>query len=193
MSVETIFLLYAQRKSVVLCPDVVHPSVSWVFMGQVTLTGLTWWHFLASLKMSVRFTTWGLLKEQFFFKSHWYFVHRYIPIWSCLSSKNGIVRSKMAAWRPYWRYRKRHGRSQGNNFFQIDLIFGTQVHTHMKLFKFKNRHRPIQDGCLKAILVVLETTRALSREQFFLIALIFGTLVHSHMKLFKLENWHRPI
>ena len=84
----------------------------------------------------------------------------------------------MAAWRPFWWCRKRRGRSQGSNFFQIVLVFGAQVHAHMKLFKFETRHQPIQDGDLTAILVLLETTWALSREQFFLM----------HVKLFKFEK-----
>ena len=109
----------------------------------------------------------GALRGAIFFKSFWYLRQRCIPLWSCLSSKTGIVGSKMAAWRPFWWYRKRRRRSQGSNFFQIVLVFRTQVHTHMKLFKFENRYRRIQDGRLAAILVVSKTTWALSREQFF--------------------------
>ena len=36
------------------------------------------------------------------------------------------------------------GALKGEIFFQIILVFGAQVHTHMKLFKFENRHRQIQ-------------------------------------------------
>ena len=67
--------------------------------------------------------------------------------------------------------------------FKNLTIFVAQVHSHMKLFKFETRHRPIQDGDLTAILVVSETTWALSGEQFFFM----------HVKLFKFEKQWDPI
>ena len=99
----------------------------------------------------------------FFFSNYFNIVHRVVHDLKCwISSKIRLMKSKMAARRPYCFFQLT--RVHNHFLLWINLVFSIWVYQYQTMYEFENHHDWIQNGRPVAILV---TSAMIFRLKFF--------------------------